>query len=187
MHLQGDMYRVLPGMLRVWSGFPLACPFRVVPPAASCGHEWHMNGQLLGHRYLMQSFASCFRCTSIHHQVQTIWSREAVLSRHTSTALSMAAAFASASAPGIFAPCLLSNECAHKNHKCQIPNHSAQVISLSCFKCQASICNHENDADKLYNDSEDIKHFTPSHDKSCFRRFYLFFFLSLEILWTRFC
>lgn len=115
------------------------------------------------------------------------WSREAVLSRHTSTALSMAAAFASASAPGIFAPYLLSNECAHKNHKCQIPNHSAQVISLSCFKCQASICNHENDADKLYNDSEDIKHFTPSHDKSCFRRFYLFFFLSLEILWTRFC
>ena len=102
MHLQGDMYRVLPGMLRVWSGFPLACPFRVVPPAASRGHEWHMNGQLLGHRYLMQSFASCFRCTSIHHQVQTIWSREAVLSRHTSTALSMAAAFASASAPGIF-------------------------------------------------------------------------------------
>lgn len=34
--------------------------------------------------------------------VSSQWSREAVLSRHTSTALSMAAAFASASAPGIF-------------------------------------------------------------------------------------
>nr|DAL53666.1 MAG TPA_asm: hypothetical protein [Caudoviricetes sp.]DAU59810.1 MAG TPA: hypothetical protein [Caudoviricetes sp.] len=30
-----------------------------------------------------------------------VWSREAVLSRHTSTALSMAAAFASAAALGI--------------------------------------------------------------------------------------
>lgn len=82
-------------MLRVWSGFPRACPFRVVPPPASCGEERHIIA------LLRCKPPSPIRETGQDHCHTGPWSREAVLSRHTSTALSMAAASASATALGI--------------------------------------------------------------------------------------
>ena len=66
-----------------------------------------------------------------------VWSREAVLSRHTSTALSMVAASASAAAPGIYhsrpvgTPASPSRQHAHSASWRRLPIPSSAVAPLS--------------------------------------------------------
>lgn len=69
----------------------------LVPPPASCGEERHIIA------LLRCKPPSPIRETGQDHCHTGPWSREAVMSRHTSTALSMAAASASATALGICA------------------------------------------------------------------------------------
>lgn len=96
-HVPGSP-RYAAGLVRLSAGLSLSGGATGSLMRPRMAYEWPTARSLLSNAIVCQLLSLHFHS----HQVQTIWSREAVLSRHTSTALSMAAAFASASAPGIF-------------------------------------------------------------------------------------
>lgn len=98
-HVPGSP-RYAAGLVRLSAGLSLSGGATGSLMRPRMAYEWPTARSSLSNAIVCQLLSLHFHS----HQVQAIWSRETVLSRHTSTALSMAAAFASASAPGIFTP-----------------------------------------------------------------------------------